>query len=252
LAINYNELRDLIDLKQCPHLNYKYKDVVSLPLDLEPFVFDNETAFWDLWTNENHVVWRNHIDRGSANLTNPDITKTQWHGLALHEDMDLYEHGSWGTKITEEAREISPIMVQRMFDELPFVRIRSIRLWSAHKQIPAHYDGNMPDSLDGKMFFPTEIRIMLQDENPKPTFWLTSAKAHKPNTEVPTDQKHYVVLPEGTNTFAWNNEDYLHGADFDGSNRKILAVVKGWVDLTKLETLLDKSIAKYPDFVVKI
>ena len=119
---------------------------------------------------------------------------------------------------------------------------------------PMEYLGNyiQPDSLDGKMFFPTEIRVMLQDDNPKPTFWLTSAKTHKPNTEVPHDQKHYVVLPKGTNTFVWNNEDYLHGADFDGQNRKVLAVVKGWVDLDKLESLLDKSIEKYKDFVVKI
>ncbi len=249
---NYNELRDLIDLKQCPRLNEKYKGVVSLPLDLQPFEFDDPGAFWDLWTKENYVVWRNHIDRGSSNLTNPELSHTQWHGMALYEDMDLYDHGSWGTKITDETRSICPKMVERMFDELPFVRLRSIRLWSAHKEIPAHYDGNMPDSLDGKMFFPTEIRVMLQDDNPNPTFWLTSAKEHKPNTIVPQDKKHYVVLPPDTNTFAWNNEDYLHGADFDGENRKVLAVIKGWVDLDKLESLIDKSIEKYKDFVLKI
>lgn len=63
--------------------------------------------------------------------------------------------------------------------------------------------------------------------------------------------KFYVKLPEDSNTFVWNNEDYLHGADFDPAYRKILVVIKGWVDVFKLEKLLDESIEKYPNFVMK-
>jgi hypothetical protein len=110
----------------------------------------------------------------------------------------------------------------------------------------------MPPLLDGVMHFPTEIRLMLDDQNPAETFWLSSSKKYKPNDKtIPLADKHYVKLPNDTNTFAWNNEDYLHGADYDPQYRKILVVIKGWVDTARLETLLDASIEKYPNFVIR-
>ena len=33
--------------------------------------------------------------------------------------------------------------------------------------------------------------------------------------------------------------------------KKILVVVKGWVDLDRLEALIDTSIEKYPEFILK-
>ena len=58
-------------------------------------------------------------------------------------------------------------------------------------------------------------------------------------------------MPADTNAFAWNNEDFLHGADFDPQYRKILVVIKGWVDVNRLEELLDRSIEKYPEYVIR-
>jgi len=48
-----------------------------------------------------------------------------------------------------------------------------------------------------------------------------------PNTVVPADDRYYIKLPKDSNTFAWNNEGYLHGADYHSPHRKILAVIKG-------------------------
>jgi len=109
----------------------------------------------------------------------------------------------------------------------------------------------MPSSLDGILRFPTEIRIMLDDQNPKETFWLTPASKHQPQTNIPEEDKHYVKLPIDTNTFAWNNEDFLHGADFNPQYRKIIVVVKGWIDVNRLEPLLDESLNKYNEYVIK-
>jgi len=171
----------------------------------------------------------------------------------MYEDASLLNDAAWRTKVSLELAHSQPRYLQRILKEMPFVRIRSVRLWSAHRNIIAHYDGNMPPELDGIMKFPTEIRIMLDDQNPKETFWLCSSEKYKPNSKeaVPESGRYYVALPPDSNTFAWNNEDFLHGADFDPQYRKILVVIKGWVDVFRLEELLDRSIEKYPEYVIR-
>lgn len=246
-------LADLIKLSKCPNLNEKYKGIAALPLDLPRFELDSVDEFWRIWNAESELVNRQHIDRGAIGRPAPNKGLVQWDGLAMYEDPTLLGSAAWLTKLSNELTESQPKYLKSIIENLPFVKIRSVRLWSANKNIPAHYDGNMPSTLDGKMRFPAEIRIMLDDKNPKETFWLCSAEKHKPSfdTTVPVEDRFYVKLPSDTNTFAWNNEDFLHGADFDPQYRKILVVVKGWVDLDRLEPLLDRSIAKYQDYVIK-
>jgi hypothetical protein len=248
------DLAKLIDLSQCPRLIEKYKGIVYLPLDLPKFELDNADEFWKIWNTEKENVARQLIDRGAVGAKNPSLERTQWDGLALYEDAKLLKDAAWKTKVSTKLAYSQPRYLKRIFEELPYVRIRSIRLWSAHRAITAHYDGNMPPELDGIMRFPTEIRIKLADQNPKETFWLCSSEKHEPNSKkrIPKADRYYINLPNDTNTFTWNNEDYLHGADFDPRYRKILVVIKGWVDVTRLEELLDRSIAKYPDYVVRL
>jgi hypothetical protein len=245
-------LESLINLIECPRLAEKYKGIVALPLALPRFELDSTDEFWKIWNTEKEKVARQIIDRGAAGASNPSLDLTQWDGLALYEDEKLLKDAAWRTKVCPELAASQPNYLKSILSTLPFVRVRSVRLWSSHKNIIAHYDGNMPPELDGKMHFPTEIRLMLDDQNPKETFWLCSSTKYKPNTkDIPTEDRFYVRLPNDTNTFAWNNEDYLHGADFDPQYRKILVVIKGWVDVLELEKLLDKSIELYPDFVMK-
>lgn len=248
-----SELLKLIKLTECPRLAEKYAGIVALPLDLPKFELDSPEEFWKIWNNQLVPVSRQHIDRGAVGVANPTLKSTQWDGLALYEDERLLGNAAWRTTVSNELAETQPNYLKSIMESLPFNRIRSVRLWSAHVTIPPHYDGNMPAALDDKMHFPTEIRIMLDDKNPQETFYLCSNVKYKPNTKdpIPVDDKYYVKPPADTNTFAWNNEDYLHGADFNPEYRKILVVIKGWVDIDKLEALLDASIAKYPDFVLR-
>lgn len=248
------DLEKLIDQSQCPRLNEKYKGIAALPLALPRFELDSPDAFWQIWEAEKERVARQLIDRGALGSNNPTLTHSQWDGLAMYEDLTLLKDAAWRTKVDFNLSRTQPKYMLSIFKQLPFVRIRSIRMWSSNCVIPAHYDGNMPDTLDNVMHFPTEIRLMLDDKNPKETFWLCSSTKYKPNPKlsVPMEDRYYVKLPKDTNTFAWNNEDYLHAADYDPQFRKILVVVKGWVDLPRLETLLDLSIEKYPDYVIRV
>jgi len=248
-------LDDLIDRSKCAKLQEKFKGIAGLPLALPKFELDDVAKFWQIWnTNVTKVARQVTLkDRGSEGTVNPSMDLTQWDGLALYEDADLLDMAAWLTETSEELAESQKNYIKSIFNQLPFQRIRSIRLWSAHKKIPPHYDGNMPPSLDRVLQFPAEIRIMLDDQNPTETFWICSNKKHKPGQQqpIPDNDKIYIKLPEDTNTFAWNNEDFLHGADYDPQYKKILVVVKGWVDLDKLEALIDASIEKYPAFIEK-
>lgn len=251
MTINYKQLEQLIDLAEAPRLAEKYHGIAALPLALPRIEPDSWENFWRIWNEEKDRVWRNHIDRGAVGNVNPSMDHTQWDGMSIYELPELYKEGAWGSKICQPMIDANPNFIKTILEILPFVKTRSIRLWSAHTTIPLHYDGNMPASLDGKMQFPTEIRIMLNDKNPQETFWLANASKFKPHTNVDAEHRLYVKLPNDTNTFAWNNETFLHAADFDPAFRKILVVVKGWVDVERLEELLDRSIEKYPNYVLR-
>jgi hypothetical protein len=246
-------LAELINLADCPRLSEKYAGILALPLALPKFELDSVDEFWNIWNAEQARVDRQHIDRGAVGKDPSTVSKayTQWDGLALYEDETLLGKAAWVTKVSPKLASSQPNYTKAIFEQLPFVKIRSIRLWSSTCVIPAHYDGNMPASLDGKMHFPTEIRIMVDDQNPNETFYLAPVSKHKPHTIIPQEDRYYVRLPSDTNTFAWNNEDYLHGADYNPPHKKILAVIKGWIDTNKLEALLDKSIQQYPDFILR-
>lgn len=251
MTINYKQLEQLVDLSEAPRLAEKYAGIAALPLALPKIEPDSWSDFWQIWNDEKERVWRNHIDRGAQGTPNPTLDHTQWDGMSIYELPELYKEGAWGSKICQPMIDANPTMIKTILTSLPFVKIRSIRLWSAHKNIPLHYDGNMPASLDGKMHFPTEIRIMLDDKNPTSTFWLANNKVYQSHDTVPANDRLYIKLPTDTNTFAWNNETFLHAADFDPAYRKILAVIKGWVDIERLEELLDLSIEKYPEYVLR-
>ena len=245
-------LASLINLSECPRLIEKYKGIAALPLDLPRFELDSIDEFWRIWNSEVSRVDRQHIDRGAAGIENASNTYTQWDGIALYEDESLLGNAAWRTKVSPNLAASQPKYIKSIIDNLPFVRIRSIRLWSSLRTIPAHYDGNMPASIDGKLRFPTEIRLFLDDQNPTETFWITPVSISKPHSDIPDEHKHYIKLPADTNTFAWNNEDFLHGADYDPKYKKILVVIKGWIDVNRLEVLLDRSLEKYYNYTIKV
>jgi hypothetical protein len=244
-------LANLIKLDNVPRLVEKYSGLGALPLALPKFVLDDVAEFWRVWNSELAAVDRQHIDRGALGKHNPVMSFTQWDGLAMYEDPALLKNAAWNTKISTALAVSQHKFLKSVFELLPFTRIRSVRLWSATRKVEAHYDGNLPASLDGVLRFPTEIRIMLDDQNPTETFWLTPVSQHNPQTPVPEEDRHYVKLPIDTNTFAWNNEDFLHGADYDPQYKKILVVIKGWIDVDRLEQLLDQSLNKYPEYIIK-
>ena len=241
-----------IQFDKVPRLVEKYKGLVTLPLDLPMFKLDNSDEFWSIWNSQCEDVKRQHIDRGALGITNPQLSVVQWQGISIYENLFLLSKLAWNTKMSAALAQSQKNFTKQIFDGLPFLKIRSIRFWSAVMPIPAHYDGQYPEQLEGVFDFPTEIRIMLHDENPNQTFWLTDATKYNSHATVDNQDKYYIKLPSTSNIFAWNNESYLHGADFDPAYKKILVVIKGWIsDMDLYEEFLDRSISKYSDYLIK-
>lgn len=241
-----------IQFDKVPRLINKYKGLVTLPLDLPLITLDDQSKFWEIWDKEVEEVRRQNIDRGAEGINYPQMDVVQWQGLTVHENLFLLDKLAWNTKMSIDMAMTQKQYIKQLTSALSFLKIRSIRFWSATMPIPAHYDGNYPEELNGVFDFPTEIRLMLYDENPQQTFWLVKAGQHKPHTAIDNTAKHYIKLPNTTNTFIWNNESYLHGADYDSKYKKILVVIKGWItDMDALEQLIDRSIEKYPNYVVR-
>ena len=245
------DLANLINLDLVPRLVQKYSGIGALPLALPKFVLDDATEFWRIWNSEVVAVEKPPGDPVLSQYNPTESFINCWDGLSMYEDSTLLSKTSWKTKISTNLITSQHQFLKSVFELLPFKRIRCVRLWSAHSEVKAHSDAIIPNSLTGVLRFPAEIRIMLDDQNPCETFWLTSVDQHAPLMPVPEADKHFVKLPMDTNTFAWNNEDYLHGADYHPQHRKILVVVKGWIDVEQLEQLLDQSINKYPEYIIK-
>ena len=254
MTVDQKSLMNLVSLDKCPKLIEKYQGIAALPFDIPRFEPDSWSDFWEIWNSENQKVWRQHLDRGAVGAAAPEMDLTQWDGLSLFELPELYTLGAWGTKICQPMIEANPKLISNLLESLPFVKTRSIRLWSSHTVIRLHRDDNMPSSLSPYLRFPTEIRVMIDDKNPRETFWLACHKKYKPNEEakIPDNERYYVHLPAESNTFAWNNEDYLHAADYIEGHRKILVVIKGWIDVDRFEELMDRSIERFPNYVIRI
>lgn len=248
-----------LDVNECYRLTQKYANIGLVPFDLPKLELDNAETFWKLWGEQKQAVNRVQWDRGlEGRYEKQNIkeipTVALWDGLSLHENTLGNHRSAWKTDESMAMIASQPNYIKSILETIPFKFFRSIRLWSSISTIGAHRDGYMLTQYENVLQFPTEIRILLHDSNPTETFWL--AKNKKENRgKLLTDRPHdkfYAKLPIDTNTFGWNNDICLHGADFNESYRKILVVIKGVPDLDRLETILDRSIEKYPEYIIRL
>jgi len=82
---------------------------------------------------------------------------------------------------------------------------------------------------------PTEFRVLLHDENVKPTMYLT---------HIESGDTTYIKQPMDTNSVCWSNGTHLYGIDYDNKPSYQLIVSAIW-NADKLDKLIEKSIDKY-------
>ena len=146
-----------------------------------------------------------------------------------------------------------PEIFEQIHEYMPFITRKNFKwfMWSANWNVPPHRDyGSQLDC-------PSGIRIMLFDNNPAPTLSMTVSPIDKEYS-----RKYPIILPDDTNSFAWNNLRQKHESVYTRGHRKVLFIVsakeiayitsttEGKKTLNSYIDLLDRSIAKYKDHVV--
>jgi hypothetical protein len=151
-----------------------------------------------------------------------------WQVLDMYIDPELPEgfgHEIMASNYKNLKKEF-PNFYQQIFDLFPFRKIWSIKFLKNNREILPHRD------TDWNFNLPTSFRSMIYDENIEPTFYLKALE---------NQSEKFINLPDGLNTFAYNNGNFLHGAKYHGKS-KILMVIRGYLDFAKYRILLEKSL----------
>lgn len=259
-------------------LNERWGDITALPLDLPYIQPDDWNTFWDIWKRDRDYTVRN-AERMNVGTSRP------WLGIDLIDNSAA--NRAYIQPYSADMAAALNGMIKLIEDCFPFQSLSQIRLWQNVIEILPHRDLNVGnttghwtpvpggnDAIVGNTtgpgrkqprhvkLFPNAFRIMLMDNNPRPTFYLTAA----PNGEdfAPGDnvedikkalrsaQRHYVRLPSGRNSFVFADAAAYHGADLLPGHSKILVVLKGRLDRERYDDLMVRSMHRYQDYAIKI
>lgn len=239
------------------HFDEKYKNIPYLFLDVPKIIPDDN--FKNLWNEKKiPVVRRLPDDRypfknaeeaeehtrqtGRSN----EYSNASWDGfIALNTTL---ADPRWASSIID-GPTLLPKFFQQLYDHLPIKQLTQVVFWSNNIPIGIHRD------ITEQYSWPSSIRIMIEDDNPEPTFFLTPFDDHlpanTPSRPIPLDIKTQSTAKfidtnnSPSNAFIYNNKQWAHGALKNKGVRKILCAIGVNYDFDKLEVLLDQSIAKY-------
>jgi len=222
-------------------LGQKYRNIRWLPLDIPKIEFPNYQEFMEVWDKEAIDVVRlkpctaepwtkeKHPLGKKSNYYVP-----QFKGLHIWtvEPEKFYENekGIFAHKYLDHP-VFKPI-IDQVIEYFPFAHLSHMYIWESTKEVLPHRD---------QTFFwncPTEFRIMLHDENESPTLY---------TCDVEEGDVQYVDLDGlDTNSFCWSNGSQIHGSDYFGKRKQLLCI-NGFLSVTKLDELLERSVNKYKD-----
>jgi hypothetical protein len=226
-----------------------YGTYLLVPFDIPKIVPNDTNKFVSFWFTRaaNAVKIKTDMlskDGVGSGRTSPylQITSTS----DKHSDV-------WSDNPVPEIYTEFPEIFEQVHEYMPFITRKDFKwyMWSSNWNVPAHRDyGSQLDC-------PSGIRIMLFDNNPEPTLSMTVSPIGKVY-----DRKYPIIVPDDTNSFAWNNLRQKHESVYNKGHRKVLFIISpkelthfvSTTDskrtLNKYIDLLDRSIAKYKDHVV--
>ena len=251
--MNYNYYND----RYPKHFDEKYKDIPYLFLDIPKIVPDDN--FKELWdTKKVSIVRQKPDDRypfknaeeaevyfQQTGRTN-EYAKSNWDGFIALSTKAADDR--WASSIVD-GPTLLPKFFQQLYEYLPIARLTQVLFWSNNIGIGVHRD------LSEQYSWPSSIRLMVEDENTQPTFFLTpfdeNLPANTPSLPIPDNIYKRAEIQfidtnnSSSNVFMYNNKQWAHGAIKVPGRRKILCALGIDYDFDKLEVLLDRSIAKY-------
>ncbi len=206
-----------------------YDDIIYTPLDL-PKVDVDLQSIYDKWADPN-------MEEGTTAGTIA-VGKVLFlrKNMYLHLDADA-DWFDWALKDVPE--------LCKWIDNLPFKTMRQCAFVQPPNLTPPHYDepGYMTPHL--REAAPAQYRIRWSNvtNTDNEIFYLSKDSGAT---------KVYPVLPEGTQAYVYDGSVWEHGTDRGFKmNERALIVMSGILDIPLHHALLDKSIAKYSDYVIR-
>lgn len=229
----------------------KYSKVMYTPHDLPRDETTRDTML-QLWQEHSGLVQLFSIcDRceTKTRLETPRLcclNKHHWSGLTLL--------GGFGKNpVFTQPKIPDESILKNYFEELtrlgPFECLTHVWLWQSRQEIPPHREFDQTFDMN----LPIIIRGILFDENKGKSFYLwTGTEATQitsaAKSKLSADHYKYLDLPSGATYFTWNNSKCLHGSDYNGSN-KIIIALSGKHNLEKYNDLMTSSLDKFKDSV---
>lgn len=222
--------------QQFINLEREYSDIPWMPLAIEKILPKDIEHFVDYF-KKNSIPGLRQIESFDEYADKND-NQSSWHN-PYWRTLEIYRSPlakQWfGTNTIAnhnvDATKIFPELYEQVFELFPYKEIFFIRFWSNTRPVDLHRDQDWTYNL------PLSCRSIIYDENSDPTFYVAKNKGNDTKLD-------YVILPDDTNSFAFNNGAFLHGADHKGKS-KILMVVSGIPDINKYNKLLKSSVNKY-------
>lgn len=181
--------------------------------DVAPLLPNNMPLFWDIWNSKKELLTKMKKDNlDGLNSSGNDLQllyeTANFEGMITWMKNDSYLKGStWKQNIVLDAPDMWQAYVDEMEEKMPWYSCEVVVLWACVKPVHFHID---PAPLASA---PVAVRSLIYDDNPSPTFKIR----HNETREI----KHVPYTKE-RNTFAFNNRNFFHGADYIPGNYKIL------------------------------
>lgn len=240
------------------HLVEKYQHIPFVYLDVPKIVPDDN--FVERWLEQQHVVKRQQASEAfpytpeeaaelkkklGENWQNEwDPNEANFKGISLIPGE--YDNQRWSQFVVDGKKNF-PLLMQQIYDYFPIRRIKQIHCWSNQRQLGLHRDGF--DQIPG---VPTSLRVMLYDNNPGPTFWMQPIPLEKQGwgyEKIERDERLIKVLDlsktPNTNSFSFNNYNFVHAADKNPTHWKILGLFTLEWEWAGFEKMIDRSVEKY-------
>lgn len=196
--------------------------------DVEPLYPNDMKTFWDIWNSKKELLTKIKNDNlGGGNDLASLYQDANFEGMITWMKSDGYLKGStWKQNVVLDAPEMWQAYVDELEEKMPWYECDVVVLWACVKQVHYHID---PAPL---IKAPVAVRSLIYDDNPSPTFKLRHNVSR---------QERHVPYTKERNTFAFNNMNFFHGADFIPGHYKILMKSFGRV---KDQTALLKQVTE--------
>ena len=207
-------------------LEEKYGNYLYVPLDIPMIKLTDHEKFTSYYFK----------NAKSSTKVKADIstTSTGGSGFLSIDGAPTSDRSIWSKNYIPSFRSEFKELFDQITEYFPIKSLDNFLIWSSIANISPHRDESIMLDL------PVHFRIMLHNPNDTSTLNII----HQNNTQE-------IDIPNDTNSFAWNNLRTTHSSILQKPKILFLFGDPLQIDWKKYDQLIEKSISKYKEYVIK-